>query len=165
MTHNTIHLRPATVADLDAINQVITAAVMTWQLPERVKRLSLPSYHYTTMDQAHLDIVVAEDSARNIVGVAAWEPAQPNDIPEDQTALLLHGIYVWPTQQHHGLGTLLFNAAAQAARQHGYTSLLVKAQTDAIPFFAALGMQPLLVKNATRDYPNRMWKIVAHIPS
>jgi hypothetical protein len=35
---------PATSAYLDALNAVIEAAVMTRNLPKRVKRLSLPSY-------------------------------------------------------------------------------------------------------------------------
>ena len=59
MPLSAINLRPALKTDLDAINRVIEAAVMTWKLPERVKRLSLPSYRYTLADFAHLEMVVA----------------------------------------------------------------------------------------------------------
>lgn len=37
-------LRPASPADLGEISALIERAVMTWRLPERVKRLALPSY-------------------------------------------------------------------------------------------------------------------------
>ncbi len=39
-----IDIRLAGHADLEAINRVIEVAVMTWDLPDRVKRLSLPAY-------------------------------------------------------------------------------------------------------------------------
>ncbi len=39
-----VPIRPANQADLETINGVIESAVMTWRLPDRVKRLSLPSY-------------------------------------------------------------------------------------------------------------------------
>ena len=80
LTH-TVTLREASKADLVAINQVIDAAIMTWKLPERVKRLSLPSYHYKEHDLQHIKLIVAEDDKQNIIGVAAWEQADPNDAP------------------------------------------------------------------------------------
>jgi len=55
-------IRPARQIDLDAINRVIEAAVMTWDLPARVRRLSLASYSHTLLDLQHLDMVVAEDA-------------------------------------------------------------------------------------------------------
>ena len=63
-----IWLRPATQVDLAAINAVIERAVMTWQLPERVKRLTLPSYRYSAHDLEHLHIVIAEDAERTVLG-------------------------------------------------------------------------------------------------
>ena len=41
MQANDIDIRPAGQADLEAINRVIEAAVMTWHLPDRVKRHAL----------------------------------------------------------------------------------------------------------------------------
>lgn len=155
-THNT-HLRPASQSDLDALNAVIEAAVMTWDLPERVKRLSLSSYRYTTLDFAHLNIVVAEDARHNIVGVAAWEPADTKDAPAGHTALLLHGIYVHPQHQQQGIGSQLFKAAKDATRQYHYDGLLVKAQAEANGFFQAQGMEQLAVEDTTRHYANRFW--------
>lgn len=153
-------LRPAMPADLPAINAVIERGVMAWQLPERVKRLSLASYLYHPHDLEHLHIVVAEDAANAIIGVAAWEPAKLRDVPAGQHGLLLHGIYVDPPQQHHGVGTRLLAAALDAARESGKDGLLVKAQADADGFFAAHGLQRLPVLDPARDYPHRFWKIV-----
>lgn len=155
-----VKLRPASAADLDAINRVIEAAVMNWKLPERVKRLSLPSYRYTSVDAAHLDMVVAEDPLKNITGIAAWEPAEARDTPAEHTALLLHGIYVHPAHQHQGIGRELFRAAERAVRNYRYDGLLVKAQGDASGFFICQGMNRLQVEDPARHYANRFWKRV-----
>lgn len=153
----TVSLRPASVGDLDAVNSVVEAAVMGWDLPERVKRLSLPSYRYQPHDLEHLDLVVAVDG-ECILGVAAWEPAQPGDGPAAARALLLHGLYVAPERQGGGLGTRLLGAAELAARQAGFDGVLVKAQRSAQPFFLARGFALLAVADPDRDYPHRLWR-------
>ena len=153
-----IHIRPASRADLDSVNQIIKDAVMTWNLPERVKRLSLSSYYYSDLDLNYLHIVIAEDDKQNMLGVAAWEPADSKDVPAGQNALLLHGIYVNPNHHRQGIGQQLFRAAEQAAKQGQYHGLLVKAQEDAKEFFIAQGMNTLAVEDASRHYENRFWK-------
>lgn len=150
-------LRAATAADLDAVNGVIERAVMTWQLPERVKRLAMPSYRYGEQDLAHLHLEVADDGTDGIVGVAAWEAADPRDVPAGRRGLLLHGLYVDPARQRGGVGTALLEAAIAAARAQHYDGLLVKAQADADGFFAACGLQRLAVDNPERDYVHRYW--------
>jgi len=156
----TVTIRPASEADLDAINHVIQAAVMTWPLPERVKSLSLPSYRYTALDLEHLDISVAVDDRRDIIGVAAWEQADAGDTPAGNSALLLHGIYVDPAYHHQGIGRRLFRAVEEASRTQGYDGLLTRAQESANGFFMAQGMQPLPVEDAAHQYANRFWKRV-----
>jgi predicted N-acetyltransferase YhbS len=156
--HQNITIRKASATDLDAINQVIEAAVMTWDLPERVKRLSLPSYRYTTLDLDHFEMVVAEDERRFIIGIAAWEQADARDAPAGYSALLLHGLYVDPAFHHQGIGRLLFHAAEMFAREHRYDGLLVKAQVDAAGFFISQGMTRLGAEEPSRQYANRYWK-------
>jgi GNAT superfamily N-acetyltransferase len=161
MSLSHVRVRPAGPADLDAVNRVVEAALMTWNLPERVKRLSLPSYRYTEADQRHLEMVVAEDRQHTVIGVAAWEAADARDAPEGRSALLLHGIYVHPGHRRRGVGRRLFEAAQAAVRIHDCDGLLVKAQKDANGFFLALGMQPLEAVDASRDYTNRFWQPAA----
>jgi len=158
---NTSTLRPATLADLDAVNTVIERAVMTWNLPERVKRLTLPSYRYQPHDLDHLQLKVAERAGAGIVGVAAWEPANPRDLPAGKTGLLLHGLYVDPAQQRAGIGRRLLDAAVVTARERGFNGLLVKARPEAEGFFVARGLTPLPVTDAERDYPHRFWMEIA----
>ncbi|MGD8743293.1 MAG: GNAT family N-acetyltransferase [Granulosicoccaceae bacterium] len=152
-----ICLRSATQHDLARINRIIEAAIMTWNLPERVKRLALPTYRYDEMDLQHLEIVVAEDND-NMVGVAAWEDASAADLPEGLSGLLLHGIYVLPGQWRQGTGQRLFAAAEQAVKNRQKHGLLVKAQQDAEGFYLNMGMQRLPVSDEQRDYANRFWK-------
>ncbi|MBS1202668.1 MAG: GCN5-related N-acetyltransferase [Chromatiaceae bacterium] len=150
-------LRTAGAADLDQINALIGRAVMTWALPERVKRLALSSYHYEAHDLEHLKILIAEDVATGLIGVAAWEPAAERECPPGRRGLLLHGLYVDPDRQGQGVGSRLLAGAAAGARAHGYDGLLVKAQKDAQGFVQARGLERLLVRNPDQDYANRFW--------
>lgn len=152
-----IKLRPAYLADLDEVNRIVRNAVNTWQLPERVKLLAMPTCLYNELDLQHLQLVVAEDSSAAIFGVAAWEVAAVRDCPPGERGLLLHGLYVDPVQQRHGTGSLLLSAAVAAAREQGYDGLLVKAQADAEGFFRTKGLQRLAVEDEARDYPYRFW--------
>jgi predicted N-acetyltransferase YhbS len=155
-----ITLRTANIADLEGINRVIASAVMSWQLAERVKRLSLSSHQYSEIDFRHLQFVVAQiDNIHpaQIVGVAAWEDADALNTPQGKRALLLHGLYVDAQYHHQGIGQALFDHAQRAAIAQHYDGLLVKAQADASGFFIARGMQPLPQEN-DRQYGNRFWK-------
>jgi GNAT superfamily N-acetyltransferase len=157
---STLQVRSGTVADLDAINAVIERAIMTWSLPDRVKRLSLPVYRYDISDLDTLKVVVAEEAGSRIIGVAAWEEANPREVPEGCDGLLLHGIYVDPDRHQGGVGTRLLRAAQDWAQARGLDGVLVKAQSGAERFFLARGFQRLAVEEPDRDYPHRLWKVV-----
>ena len=156
----TIRLRIGTASDLPAINMIIDAAVMAWALPERVKRLALPSYHYHTHDLDFLELIVAIDNDDRIVGVAGYESTDPADTLSGRHSLLLHGIYVSPAEQRRGIGRQLLRAVEDAGRQRGFDSLLVKAQTDARAFFIVQGLEKLTIQDSRRDYANRYWKML-----
>jgi N-acetylglutamate synthase-like GNAT family acetyltransferase len=149
-------IRDATTADLDAINAVVARAIHTWKLPDRVKRLALPVYRYTPEDLAHLQLRVLEQ-ASGIVAVAAWEPANPRDLPGAGSGMLLHGLYVDPARHGQGLGARLLGDAAGAARDRGHEGILVRAQADAEGFFARRGFRRLPVRDEARDYAARLW--------
>ena len=158
------NLRFGGVPDLPGVNRLIGAAVMDWDLPERVKRLSLPSYRYSEQDLQHLSLLVAEHANRGLVGVAAWEPADPADVPGNGQTLLLHGLYVLPKLQRGGIGSRLVERVERIGSEKGFEGLLVKAQIRAAGFFRALGMTSLPVRDSARDYPHRFWKPLSENP-
>lgn len=158
MSTTEITIRAANKDDLPALNRVIEAAVMTWDLPERVKRLSLPSYRYDELDLDHHSTVVAETEGNTVVGVAAWEAATARDCPPGKSGLLLHGLYVEPSCKGRGIGSALLQQALDAATQAGVDGLLVKAQADALGFFERQGMGLLPAEDEERQYANRLWR-------
>ncbi|MES9993846.1 MAG: GNAT family N-acetyltransferase [Candidatus Thiodiazotropha sp.] len=153
----TIFLRPMTRDDLESVNAIIEVCVMGWDLPQRVKRLSLGSYRYTEEDLDHLTAIVAVNAADEIMGVTTWEPADTNDLPQSQHSMLLHGLYVAPLHQGIGIGDRLIKSALEAVREQGMQGLLVKAQSDAIGYFQSRGFTKLPIENTNRDYAHRWW--------
>ncbi|HSP01068.1 MAG TPA: GNAT family N-acetyltransferase [Thioalkalivibrio sp.] len=156
MMNTHVSLRAADKTDLPAINGVIERAIMTWRLPERVKRLSLPLYRYSEMDLGHLEVCVAEAGGQ-ITALAAWEPAEAADLPEGCRGLLLHGLYVDPVHQRQRIGAQLLAACVTQARELGLDGVLVKAQADAEAFFRGQGLERLEVRDESRDYALRYW--------
>ena len=160
MPDSVIYISNAKKTDLPAINRVIEAAIMQWNLPERVKRLSLPSYFYNEFDLEHFEIIVAKD-ANDIIGVASLELADQLDTPGNQTGVLLHGLYVHPDKQDKGTGKLLIDAAEKVVRDKGLNGIIVKAQADAIGYFIKQGFSEIEMQNTSRDYAHRFWKAVS----
>ena len=160
MENQDIIIRTAVKQDLSAINRIIESAVMRWQLPERVKRLALPSYRYDEIDLQHYEFLIAEQQG-HIIGVAAWD-SELHKGPGDCAGVLLHGIYVDPEQQRRGIGKQLLKAVEESIKHSSHKpraqGLLVKAQKDAEDFFRAQGLQRLAVDDPVRDYENRYWK-------
>jgi len=156
MNAKTVKIRPAREWDHLLINHVIEQAVMTWDLPERVKQLSLSSYYYHEHDFEHFQIIVAEMDGE-IIGVVAWERT-PITIQGSRRALLLHGIFVAALKQKKSIGTQLFRLAVEAAKTAGCDGLLVRAQKDAEGFFYRMGMKKLDVEDERKNYAHRFWK-------
>jgi GNAT superfamily N-acetyltransferase len=150
-------LRGATVEDLPAINTVVTSAVRTWALPERVLRLALTSLLYRESDFTHMAAVVAEDRTE-AVAAATWETAASVDTPGGGAALLIHGIYVVPERQRAGLGRRLVEHADKMAGLLMLDGLAVKVWRDSEAFFSALGFVPFGDIDNDALYPRRMWR-------
>ena len=154
-----ISIRKAGDKDLVAINQAVESAIMSWKLPDRVKRLSLSSYFYTEVDLQHFSIFIAEVDSK-IVAIAALDESEPADLPGNKQGNLLHGIYVMPEKQHQRIGKQLLNIAEARVIQNGYQGLLVKAQKDATGFFLKNSYTLVEVEDPGRDYANQYYKIL-----
>jgi len=166
MTHAPaeVTLRRGGRDDLGEVNAVIGRAIDTWNLAPRVKRLSIPLYHYQPHDLDHLELMVAEQGspgAAIIVAVAAWEPADTEQLPAGRTGLLLHGLYVDPAAARRGIGALLLTACGDAARERGFDGVLVKATVDSESYFQKRGLEHLPVVRPERDYARRYWLVVS----
>lgn len=155
-----VKLRSATTDDLLFVNGIIEAAVMSWALPERVKRLSMPSYRYDTKALEGVNMQLASDADDDIVGLIAWQTPTGNDVLEDRKALLLHGVFVDTPNHRHGVGRKLVACCLAAAREQALDGVLVKAQPDALDFFKALKFEQLPVIDEELDYKHRYWLAV-----
>ncbi len=158
MSNQGITIRPANKDDLRSINQVIEKALMTWKLPDRVKRLVLPSYFYDEVDLEHFLIFVAAETD-SIIGVASLD-TQSQRVEGNYSALLLHGIFIDPARQRSGIGSQLLEHAEDLIREYKVDALIVKVQKDAEEFFKAKGLKKLAVNDPDREYENQYWKLV-----
>jgi GNAT superfamily N-acetyltransferase len=140
--------------DLDCINHVVAAAIMSWPMPERVKRLSVPVLSYDSEDFKHYRFAVYRD-ADQIQGVAAWNSEEPI-ATKLGAGRLLHGLYIYPDFQGRGLGRTLMAAVLAEAVALGADGLVVKAERPSIGFFEQCGLQPLPAAGPT-DYPYQFW--------
>jgi GNAT superfamily N-acetyltransferase len=155
-----VNQRKLNLIDLDRINEIIKAAIYTWQLPERVKRISWPLYRYQEEDLVYMQLLIAELENFGIVGLAALEETDVIELPDAKRVLLFHGLYVDPIYHRQGIASQLVGEAELAAAKMNVDGLLVKAQVDAVPFFKKLGFTKLAVKDISRDYVYRYWKAI-----
>ena len=88
----------------------------------------------------------------------ALETANPSDLPEGKSGLLLHGLYVNPLFQKQGVGRTLIEFSMLQVTQNHCHGLLVKAQPDANRYFQMQGFENLPVTQPEKEYAHRWWK-------
>ena len=160
-TRDSIRLRDARSSDLHSVNNLIAAAIDTWQLTDRVKRISLPLYRYQGDDLRDMQLVVAHSGDDEILGVAALEQAYATDLLDGLRTSVLHGIYVAPNLHRNGVGSRLLEKIENMAHSQGTEVLLVKARPEAIAFFSTREFRKLSTRDNSRDYPYQFYKILA----
>ena len=160
-TRDSIRLRDARSSDLNRVNNLIAAAIDTWHLADRVKRISLPLYRYQEDDLRDMQLVVAHSGDNETLGVAALEQTYASDLFDGLRTSVLHGIYVAPNLHRSGVGSRLLEKIENMAHSHGTEVLLVKARPEAIAFFSKRGFRKLSARDSSRDYPNQFYKILA----
>lgn len=137
------HIRHANKCDLPFINVVIKAAVMTWPISTRAKRLSAGVLAYDAVDLVHFEMFVYVRDEQ-VVGVAAWDPHGETPV--------FHGLYVTPEQQRRGVGSALMNTVFDRATAQGKPGVLIKSARASVSYFEALSFERIQ-KTADTDYP------------
>lgn len=148
-----ITLSPVHDAALDAVNSIITAAIETWDIAPRVRRLAMPAYLYTSEDFKHLRFMGGWRS-NTLLGFVSCEPAGPGEAPDGDSALWMHGLYVDPQVHGQGLGSRLVEAAKELSRTAGFTRLSVRAERNATDFFEKQGFSYLPAATRPGTYPH-----------
>lgn len=141
-------ITPAYVTELPCMNRVIAAAVDSWPLEERVKRLSLPVLTYNETDLAHGHALVARIDGET-VGMALWTEGPGDDAT-------LHGLYVDPAYHGQRIGQRLMDAAIEDAFISGARGVLVRAERVARGFFQRQGLSQL--DTGPDGYPHTFYR-------
>lgn len=128
-------LARCSVHDLPQVNAIVTAAVMAWPLPERVRRLSAPllCYRDPDLDDHVIELAGPREAPDAVI---AWM----HDSRHAPPYVLLHGIYVRPELQRSGTGRRLVEAVRLRAAAVGAAGVLIKAERVSVPFFERLGL-------------------------
>jgi N-acetylglutamate synthase-like GNAT family acetyltransferase len=152
-------IEPCGPDQLQAINRVIEAAIQSWPVTDRVKRLSLPVYRYAVADLDCYEIHAARIQGQ-LVGVVAWCHWNSTHEADRSPQALLHGIYVQADQHGRGVGAALLQQAVNAARASGHTAILAKASRFATGFFERQGFTRL--DSGRGDYPYMYSLVLEH---
>ena len=143
--------------ELVRVNEVVAASLGSWGLPARVRRLALPSLLYNEVDLEMMNVVLVEDLESG-VAVAAWEAAAGRDAVPGSRSVLLHGLYVVPSSQGHGLGTALLELASHWMLSRGFDGITARVWRESEGFFHSRGFVPLTRSDTDGSYPHRMWR-------
>ncbi len=157
MTNPRIELREIGATELDMANHMVTAAIETWDMPPRLRRLVAGTHRYEAGDFQTMRLFLLQTQSEETAGVLAVEdyPGTEADCPD--RVLLLHGLYIHPEHQHRGIGRAAVAATRRLALDNGFAGVLVKAHASANAFFAGLGLTHLPVRDEKSDYPHRYW--------
>lgn len=135
-----VAIRPAHRSDLDAVNAVVEAAVLSWARARQLKPASLPDYGYSPADLDRCILLLVVGSQRHILGVAACGCAESREPACGGDALRLDGPYVHPDHHQSGIGPQIVAEACALARRQGRDGLLVAPRVQDQGFLQAMGM-------------------------
>ena len=133
--------------DIAAANEIIAAAILTWSVSDRVRRLVADTYRYHADDAADVWLGRVDGRPVGVLGLLQAGGAA-RELPVDSS--LLHGLFVSPDHFGKGVGSALVRHALGVAAGAGSTQLLVKANRDARLFFERVGFE----KTDLIDYPH-----------
>lgn len=148
--------RPGSNSELSVVSEAVCGALSTWSLPERVRRLALPSPLYNDSDLDQMTVVLVENAGKAVT-IAAWEADAGRYTPTGLQSVLLHGLYVSSRWQRQGLGTGLLEHVSHWIGERGFDGMAVKVWREAEAFFRSNGFNRLRRGNDDL-FPLAMWK-------
>lgn len=161
-----LRFETATQADLEKINILVAEAVGTWPTSERLKRLAALPLRYNWADFQDFEMVLCYKAAAEI-GVAVWQPETPLQAAGLNQAILLHGLYVTPQAQGHGVGRGLLAEIARRALERQQDTIYVRAERFATGFFRRIGCRQLGAHEGPeagqQAYPHRFLMSAAEV--
>lgn len=157
MTKAQIDLQEISASDLETANAIVTAAIETWDMPPRLRRLVAGTHQYEAGDFQTMRLFLLQMETGETAGLLAVEDYPGAEADCSGRVLLLHGLYVHPDHQRQGIGRAAVAAAKQLASENGFAGILIKAHASANAFFESLGLSRLPVRDETADYPHRFW--------
>lgn len=147
-----VAIRPAHRSDLDAINGVVEAAVLSWARAIHLKPGTLPDCRFSAADLDRCMLLLVVGSQRHILGVAACGCAEADDTDPADNPLRLDGPYVHPDHHRHDVGLQIVAEASALARRQGRNCLLVQPRVHDEQFLPVMGMpSPSTTERSHRD--------------
>ena len=125
-----LFLRPITTEDLDAVRDL---HIRSWEVLAAIMRD--PAYRDELLAN---NLVLAETADGALLATAGWRAR--DDHPGTAR---IRKVFVVPETSGHGLGRRLVLDAEARAAQAGHRSYFVRAQINAVGFYARLGYREL----------------------
>ncbi|MEC8126158.1 MAG: GNAT family N-acetyltransferase [Pseudomonadota bacterium] len=144
---------------LQAINTVLTSSITTWNLVDRLRRLSSDTYHYRESN-------LIDDQ---VYGLRAQNKTPPailalNDnaleLPRDLSSLQIHCLCVHADYQRQGLRQHLIENALKLAQMRHLNAVLVKSHESTVSYFEKQGFRLTPVIDEVCDFPYRLVRSV-----
>ena len=143
-----MHIRSAVAGDADELSALAMRAKAYWGYAEAQLEAWRPSLKVLGESVSARPTFVGEINAR-IIGFYSLVPSA--------AAWELDNLWVAPEYMKHGVGRALVTHAAQTAAAGGATSILIDADPNAEPFYAACGAKRVGEVGAPiAGQPNRM---------
>jgi GNAT superfamily N-acetyltransferase len=126
-------IRPARPPEAEALGALCTRSKAHWGYDAEFMRLSAASLTVKAELIASGRVVVAEDDAGRVLGVAAVAPM------EEAGSYDLDRLFVEPDALRRGVGQALMRAAEEIARAEGALRLIILADPNAAEFYERMG--------------------------
>ena len=126
-------IRAARPSEAEALSALCTRSKAHWGYDAEFMRLSAASLTVTPELIAGGRVVVAEDSAGRVLGVAALVPM------EETGSYDLDHLFVEPEALKRDVGQALMRAAVTIARDEGAARLMILADPNAAAFYERMG--------------------------